>query len=257
MKERKIFLTNKKTDWELFRSALEKTTILSVSLKTSSEIEMAVQKLSNDIVHCSKVSNREITYPMEIKDLVQQKRKARRTWHRMRHPTDKTEWNRISKLLRDKIKEPISQLTPTQQQLFADDTAILTTSKDQRAATDNLQISINDIYNWTRRWKIKINSDKSVHVNYTLRKSVNIPVLLDHIIIPQKDSAKYLAIIKPIWTYGIQLWGCASKSNIQIIQRCQNIALRTIVAAYRFDRNDVIHRDLKIPSIQDEIRLHL
>jgi len=61
----------------------------------------------------------------------------------------------------------------------------------------------------------------------------------------------YVAIIKPIWTYGIQLWGCASKSNIEIIQRCQNIALRTIVAAYRYDRNDVIHRDLMITSVQD------
>lgn len=63
----------------------------------------------------------------------------------------------------------------------------------------------------------------------------------------------YVAIIKPIWTYGIQLWGCASKSNIEIIQRCQNIALRTIVAAYRYDRNDTIHRDLMMPSVQDEI----
>lgn len=64
----------------------------------------------------------------------------------------------------------------------------------------------------------------------------------------------YTAIIKPIYTYGIQLWGCVSKSNIEVIQRCQNIALRTIVATYRFDRNEIIHRDLKISSIQDEIK---
>lgn len=31
----------------------------------------------------------------------------------------------------------------------------------------------------------------------------------------------YITIIKPIWTYGIQLWGCVSKSDIKIIQRCQ------------------------------------
>ncbi|VVC34835.1 Hypothetical protein CINCED_3A020647 [Cinara cedri] len=66
---------------------------------------MAVQKLSNDIVEAaktstpetSKVSNCEITYHMEIKDLVQQKCKARRTWHRTSHPTDKTKWKRINK----------------------------------------------------------------------------------------------------------------------------------------------------------------
>lgn len=185
--------------------------------------------------------------------------------------------------------------------MFADDTAILATDEDQQTATDQLQRTLNNVSNWTKRWKIKINSDKSVHVNYTLRKSVYCPVMLDQQIIPQNDAAKYLgmhidsrlnwkhhvrqkklqikdklrklywligrhseldltskrllyvAIIKPIWTYGIQLWGCASKSNIEIIQRCQNIALRTIVAAYRYDRNDTIHRDLMMPSVQDEI----
>jgi hypothetical protein len=27
----------------------------------------------------------------------------------------------------------------------------------------------------------------------------------------------YKTIIKPIWTYGVEIWGCASKSNISII----------------------------------------
>lgn len=31
--------------------------------------------------------------------------------------------------------------------------------KDQQTATDNLQISIDDIFNCMRRWEIKINSD--------------------------------------------------------------------------------------------------
>ena len=46
----------------------------------------------------------------------------------------------------------------------------------------------------------------------------------------------YVSIVKPIWIYGIQLWVCASKSNIEIIQRCQNIALRTIIAVYHYIR---------------------
>jgi len=33
-----------------------------------------------------------------------------------------------------------------------------------------------------------------MYVNYTLRKTVNIQVLLDRTIIPQKDSAKYLQL---------------------------------------------------------------
>jgi len=34
------------------------------------------------------------------------------------------------------------------------------------------------------------------------------------------------AILKPIWPYGIQLWGTVSNSNIKIVQRFQNKYLR-------------------------------
>jgi hypothetical protein len=39
------------------------------------------------------------------------------------------------------------------------------------------------------------------------------------------------AVIKPIWKYGIELWGCASKSNIIIMQRPQSKMLRAIANA--------------------------
>jgi len=48
MKKRKIFLTNKRTDWDLFRSTLEETTTLLVKLKTPTDIEVVVQKLTKD-----------------------------------------------------------------------------------------------------------------------------------------------------------------------------------------------------------------
>ncbi|KAK2579155.1 hypothetical protein KPH14_011605 [Odynerus spinipes] len=47
----------------------------------------------------------------------------------------------------------------------------------------------------------------------------------------QNKVIVFKAIIVPIWTYGIQLWGCAKQSNLNIIQRLQNKALRTITAA--------------------------
>jgi hypothetical protein len=34
---------------------------------------------------------------------------------------------------------------------------------------------------------------------------------------------------QPIWTYGLQLWGTASTSNIEILERFQSKALRMIV----------------------------
>jgi hypothetical protein len=39
----------------------------------------------------------------------------------------------------------------------------------------------------------------------------------------------YKTIFKPIWTYGIQLWGTASTSNMEILERSQSKALRIIV----------------------------
>jgi hypothetical protein len=37
--------------------------------------------------------------------------------------------------------------------------------------------------------------------------------------------------LKPIWTYGIQLWGTASTSNIEILKRFQSKVLNVIVDA--------------------------
>ena len=47
----------------------------------------------------------------------------------------------------------------------------------------------------------------------------------------------YKAIIKPIWTYGIELWGCSSKSNVNTIQRFQSKTLRLIADAPRYVSN--------------------
>ena len=38
----------------------------------------------------------------------------------------------------------------------------------------------------------------------------------------------YQSIFKPIWMYGVQLWGCTCKSNREVIQRSQNKFLRMI-----------------------------
>jgi hypothetical protein len=64
----------------------------------------------------------------------------------------------------------------------------------------------------------------------------------------------YKAIFKPIWTYGIQLWGTASISNIEILERFQSKALRMIVDAPWYMQNAVIRRDLQTSTAREEIR---
>lgn len=64
----------------------------------------------------------------------------------------------------------------------------------------------------------------------------------------------YKQILKPVWLYGAQLWGCAKASNIEIIQRFQNKVLRNIVNAPWYIRNKDLHKDLKIETVADEIK---
>jgi hypothetical protein len=64
----------------------------------------------------------------------------------------------------------------------------------------------------------------------------------------------YKTIIKPIWVYGIEVWGCASKSNISIIQRRQSKILRIITNAPWYVNNQTLHTNLNIPYINDVIK---
>jgi hypothetical protein len=63
----------------------------------------------------------------------------------------------------------------------------------------------------------------------------------------------YRQVIRPVWSYGIQLWGCASDSDIEVIQRYQNEVLKCIVSAPWYVRNSDLHRDLGIETVTDII----
>jgi hypothetical protein len=56
-----------------------------------------------------------------------------------------------------------------------------------------------------------------------------------------------------VWTYGIPLWGTASNSNIEILQRYQNKVLRAIVDAPWYISSKVLPTDLKVPTIGEKI----
>ena len=65
----------------------------------------------------------------------------------------------------------------------------------------------------------------------------------------------YNSIIKPIWTYGLQLYGNASNSNIEVIQRAQSKILRAMTGAPRYVSNENIQKDLQIPPVKKEFQL--
>jgi hypothetical protein len=64
----------------------------------------------------------------------------------------------------------------------------------------------------------------------------------------------YKAIIKPIWTYRMEIWGCASKYNISIIQRSQSQILRMISSAPWYVPNITLHEDLNVPLVKEVIK---
>ena len=65
----------------------------------------------------------------------------------------------------------------------------------------------------------------------------------------------YKAILKPVRTCGIQLWGTASNSNIEILQRFQSKTLRSLIHTPWYVTNETINRDLNIPTVKEEDKL--
>jgi hypothetical protein len=61
------------------------------------------------------------------------------------------------------------------------------------------------------------------------------------------------ALLKPIWTYSIPLWGTACGSNIEILQSFQSKVLRTLVNAPRYIPNSLLHTALQMSTVRDEI----
>jgi len=63
----------------------------------------------------------------------------------------------------------------------------------------------------------------------------------------------YKQILKPVWTSGIQLWGCAKQSDTDIIQRVQHKVVRNIVDAPRYIRNADFLTDFQMEMVKNEI----
>jgi hypothetical protein len=54
---------------------------------------------------------------------------------------------------------------------FADETAVLTKSTDFEEAAVKAQKALSGIRNWTKKWIIKLNQQKSAHINFTYKQN--------------------------------------------------------------------------------------
>jgi hypothetical protein len=93
------------------------------------------------------------------------------------------------------------------------------------------------------------------------RKTVNSrlhilrPLLKSKLSLSNKPTI-YKSIIRPAWTYGIQLWGSAKPSNTNTLQAFQSICLRLITSSPWYFTNNNLHKDLKIPTLNQLAKAH-
>jgi hypothetical protein len=72
-------------------------------------------------------------------------------------------------------------------------TAIMAVGDDVGEATDKLQRAADKI-NWTKQRLIKLDEDKSIHVNFTSNRCRHIPIITNGKTIPYSHTVKYLGM---------------------------------------------------------------
>jgi hypothetical protein len=72
--------------------------------------------------------------------------------------------------------------------------AILAVDYSSEEMTTKLQEACFRINDWTRLWRMQINENKSVHIDFAYRKNVQIPVAINNTNIPYSNTAKYLGM---------------------------------------------------------------
>ena len=100
----------------------------------------------------------------------------------------------------------------------------------------------------------------STHIKLK-RKTVNSRLHLLKPLLKSKLSLSnkfiiYKSIIRPVWTYGIQLWGSARASNTKTLQALQFIWLQLITSSSWYFTNNNLHKDLKMSTLNQLAKLY-
>jgi hypothetical protein len=105
-------LTNKFTDWESFQSELNGKIQINVPLRTTQQLDIENERIMDLIQEVAWNNTPQIkkkvignNYPLEIRTLIEQKRKARRTWQKTRPTENKTILNNLMQQLTREIRK--------------------------------------------------------------------------------------------------------------------------------------------------------
>ncbi|KAG5876049.1 hypothetical protein JTB14_031576 [Gonioctena quinquepunctata] len=102
---------------------------------------------------------------------------------------------------------------------------------------------------------ISITEKTHLHKKKTTRTQATKIILAPRTLISAitAEQSSLYVLMNPIWTYGIQLSGTASNTNLKILERFQSNVLRTIPNAPRFVPNTSIRRDLHMTAVKEEV----
>lgn len=104
-------------------------------------------------------------------------------------------------------------------------------------------------------WKLNFNE----HIKQTLAKATGASISLNPLIGRNSKMSLnnklllYKSMIRPILLYASPAWAAVRRTTRNKLQIFQNKSLRRLTDAIRYVRNDTLHRDLKIDTIDTAI----
>jgi hypothetical protein len=75
---------------------------------------------------------------------------------------------------------------------FADDTEVMAIRETVDISTRKLKSAVNKVAIWSRKWRIKLNESKSIHIDFTNNKIKQQPNFINSTKVPYANTAKYL-----------------------------------------------------------------
>jgi hypothetical protein len=77
---------------------------------------------------------------------------------------------------------------------FTNDTAVMAIGETVESSTRKLQSAVNKVAIWTRKWRIKFNESKSVHIDFTNNRIKQQSIFINGTKDPYDNTAKYLGM---------------------------------------------------------------
>jgi polynucleotide 5'-kinase involved in rRNA processing len=79
--------------------------------------------------------------------------------------------------------------------MFAYDTAVMAIGKTVDISTKKLQSTVKKVAIRTRKWRMKLNESKSVHIDFTNNKIRQQPIFINGTKVPHASTATYFHMI--------------------------------------------------------------